>query len=69
MWNAFAGYRDIYGKSPPDRLVRRVRLYLMARNEYEYELYEQQQAEIEDMKRKGSGEDGAAGGGRKISVG
>jgi len=69
VWNAFAGYRDIYGKPPPDRLVRRVRMYLVARNEYEYELYAQQQAEIEDMKRKGSGEDGGAGGGRTIRVG
>lgn len=51
MWNAFAGYQDIYGKPPPARLVQRVRLLLSARNEVEYEQYQEQQAKLEEAER------------------
>lgn len=69
MWNAFAGYRDVYGRLPSARQVNRVRAYLLAKNEHEYELYEQQQEELEEIKRRnGSGnEEGQEG--RRISVG
>ena len=52
MWNAFSGYQDIYGKPPPARKVRKVTAYLMAVNEYEHELQEEQEREIEEARRK-----------------
>jgi len=51
VWNAFSGYRDVYGTLPPARKVRRVRLYLAARNERQAELEAQKMQEIEDIKR------------------
>lgn len=72
MWNAFAGYRDVYGHLPTAREVNRVRTYLVAKNEHEYELYEEQQEEIAEMKRQQNADAGASGSeseGRRISIG
>lgn len=52
MWNAFAGYWDVYGKHPTAPLVRRVRSWIAAVNEYEQEQYEKQQEEIEKANRE-----------------
>lgn len=38
MWNSFAGYRDLYGQSPPVSLVRKVRLHLLAQLERNAEI-------------------------------
>ena len=73
MWNSFAGYRDVYGHLPTASEVNRVRMYLVAKNEYEYELYEQQQAELEDMRHRNNADTGSSGSseqeGRRISIG
>lgn len=52
MWNAFAGYLDIYGEPPPARKVRRVTLYLQEQNRYEYEQSLEQQRKLEDAERE-----------------
>jgi hypothetical protein len=52
VWNAFAGYHDIYGKSPPASKVHRVRLWLAAQNEYEAEEATKAKQEQEEYKRK-----------------
>jgi len=67
VWNAFAGYRDLYGRVPSAREVQRVRLYLVARNEYEYECYQEQQQKIAALEAGQSGDGGSSG--RSIHVG
>jgi hypothetical protein len=37
---------------PPAKLVRKVRYYLAAQNEYDYEQQQEQQAELEKQKRE-----------------
>lgn len=64
------GYRDVYGQLPPATQVHRVRAYLIAKNEYEYELYQQQQEELDEIKRKNASSDsGDEQSGHRISVG
>lgn len=52
VWDAFVGYGVIYGKRPPARLVRRVRTYLMARNEYEYEQQQEHNRKMAEAERE-----------------
>lgn len=52
MWNSFAGYRDIYGKSPPAHLVHRVRLWLIAKSEHESEENAKTKQEQEEHRRE-----------------
>lgn len=66
VWNAFAGYRDVYGQLPSKREVWQMRALIVAESEREAELYQEQQDELENLKHKNDGN--AAGEGHSIRV-